>query len=104
MKPFWSAFFARLMSPATARFVLALMALGFSAYGANILIGREGDDAGQAATFAVGQLFALATLAFGYYFGSTARGDEKPIETEIVNPPDRPAQVEDVDSPEGEDQ
>ena len=83
MKTFW-----------TACFVLALLALGFSAYGANILIGREGDDAGQAATFAVGQLFALATLAFGYYFGSTARGDESPVETKIVNEPDERVPVE----------
>ena len=92
----WRELWNRLLSPQTARFVLALLALGFAAYGANILIGREGDEAGQAATFAVGQLFALATLAFGYYFGSTARGDERPIETEIVNPPDKPANVEDV--------
>ncbi len=92
----WRELWNRFLSPQTARFVLALLALGFAAYGANILIGREGDEAGQAATFAVGQLFALATLAFGYYFGSTARGDEKPIETEIVNSPDRPANVEDV--------
>ena len=92
----WRELWNRLLSPQTARFVLALLALGFAAYGANILIGREGDEAGQAATFAVGQLFALATLAFGYYFGSTARGDERPVETEIVNPPDKPANVEDV--------
>lgn len=92
----WREFWSRFLSPQTARFLLALLALGFAAYGANILIGREGDEAGQAATFAVGQLFALATLAFGYYFGSTARGDERPIETEIVNSPDKPANVEDV--------
>lgn len=91
----WQAFFARVMSPQTARFVLALLALGFSAYGANILIGRDGQEAGQAAIFAVGQLFALATMAFGYYFGSTARSDDKPSETRIVNNSADPVPVQD---------
>jgi len=90
----WRELWARLLSPQTARFILALLALFFAAYGANVLIGSTGDEAGQAATFAVGQLFALATLAFGYYFGSTARGDEKPQETKIVNEPDDPVPVE----------
>ena len=39
----WREFWSRFLSPQTARFVLALLALGFAAYGANILIGREGD-------------------------------------------------------------
>ncbi len=99
-REFWIAFFGRLMSPQTARFVLALLALGFSAYGADVLISKDGDTAGQAATFAVGQLFALATLAFGYYFGSTARGDERAQEVEVVNTSDNPANVQDVDSPD----
>lgn len=90
----WRELWSRLLSPQTARFILALLALGFAAYGANVLIGRDGDEAGQAATFAVGQLFALATLAFGYYFGSTARGDENPTETKIVNKGDEPVPVE----------
>lgn len=81
----WQAFFTRLMSPQTARFVLALLALGSSAYGAYILIGRDGQEAGQAAIFAVGQLFALATMAFGYYFGSTARSDDRAVETKFAN-------------------
>lgn len=89
----WQAFFARILSPQTARFVLALLALGFSAYGANLLIGRDGQEAGQAAIFAVGQLFALATMAFGYYFGSTARNDDKPQETKIINNPQEPVPV-----------
>lgn len=91
----WTAFFARLLSPQTARFVLALLALGCSAYGANILLAdKAGQEAGQAAIFAVGQLFALATMAFGYYFGSTARNDDRPQETRIVNPPNDPVPVE----------
>lgn len=82
------------MSPQTARFILALLALGCAAYGANLLIGREGQRAGQAAIFAVGQLFALATMAFGYYFGSTARGDTEPAKVEVSNTPNRPVPVE----------
>lgn len=88
-------FIVKLMSPQTARFILALLALGFSAYSANMLLAnKEGVEASQAAIFAVGQLFALATMAFGYYFGSTARGDAG-----IPNPPERPALVETNDAP-----
>ena len=88
------AFFARLMSPMTARFILALLALGFAAYGASLLIRREGQNAGEAAIFAVGQLFALATMAFGYYFGSTARGDDKSQEAKIINGKNDPVPVD----------
>lgn len=90
----WREFWHRVLSPQTARFALALLALGFAAYGANVLIRGNTDGASDAAVFAVGQLFALATMAFGYYFGSTARGDERPQETRIVNPPDDPVPVE----------
>lgn len=93
-------FIAKLMSPQTARFILALLALGFSAYGANMLLAnKEGVEASQAAIFAVGQLFALATMAFGYYFGSTARGDAEAPRVEITNPPERPVPVETNDAP-----
>lgn len=90
----WRTFWQRVLSPQTARFVLALLALGCSAYGANILIQRDGQEAGQAAVFAVGQLFALATMAFGYYFGSTARSDDRPQETRIVNSKADPVPVD----------
>ena len=94
---FWLKFWNRILSPQTARFVLALLALGFSAYGGNKLIEMADEDAGQAAVFAVGQLFALATVAFGYYFGSTARGDEKPIETKVVNDEEEAVPTKDTD-------
>ena len=92
----WQAFWQRLLSPQTARFVLAISALGVASYGANEMIATGKEEPGQAAVFAVGQLFALATMAFGYYFGSTARGDERPVETKIVNTANEPAQVEQV--------
>lgn len=87
-------FWDRLMTAQTARFILALLALGCAAYDANKLINMGEKDAGQAAVFAAGQLFALATMAFGYYFGSTARGDERPIETQIVNKKSDPVPTE----------
>lgn len=84
---FWPAFFARLLSPQTARFVLALASLALAGAGAYTLLtpSQEGETNSEAAIFAVGQLFALATMAFGYYFGSTARNDDRPQETRIVN-------------------
>jgi hypothetical protein len=76
----WRTFWNRVMSAQTARFILALLALGFAAYGGYHLMTSV--ESGEAAVFAVGQLFALASMAFGYYFGSTARGDEKKSELE----------------------
>jgi hypothetical protein len=91
------SFWEKLMTAQTARFILALLALGCAAYDANKLINLGEKDAGQAAVFAAGQLFALATMAFGYYFGSTARGDERPIETQIVNEKSNPVPTEPAD-------
>lgn len=89
-------FFAKLMTPQTARFILALLALGFAAFGANKLMGTEKDfEPSQAAVFAIGQLFGLATMAFGYYFGSTARNDERNQTVEISNTKDKPVPTED---------
>lgn len=93
----FAAIVVRLMSPQTARFVLALLALGFSGYAADKLISKDGLETGQAAIFAVGQLFALATMAFGYYYGSTARNDERPTDTRIVNSKADPVPVEEGD-------
>lgn len=91
----WKAFFERILSPQTARFILALLALGCAAFGANRLLNKNsGLETSQAAIFAVGQLFALASLAFGYYFGSTAkRDDEKPV-VQIDQPADKPVPVD----------
>ena len=75
-------FWRRILSPTTARFVLALLALGFAAFGGLMLLnGTAKVETNEAAIFAVGQLFALASMAFAYYFGSTARGDEKQNDT-----------------------
>lgn len=91
----WKAFFDRVLSPQTARFILALLALGVASYGANKLLTQQGVEASQAAVFAVGQLFGLATMAFTYYFGSTAkRDDEKPV-VQIDQPPGKPVPTTD---------
>lgn len=87
----WKAFWQRILSPQTARFVLAILSLALAGAGAFTLLHPETKaDNSEAAIFAVGQLFALATMAFGYYFGSTARGDDRPQETYVVNPREDP--------------
>jgi hypothetical protein len=99
MKAYWTAFFValfhRLLSPQTARFILALLSLGAASYGANELL-KDGDqEASQAAVFAVGQLFGLAVLAFTYYFGSTAKRDDENPKVEIEQPPGKPVPTTD---------
>lgn len=89
----WRAFWQRVLSPQTARFILALASLALAGAGAFSLLHPEEGMSSDAATFAVGQLFALVTMAFGYYFGSTARNDERPQETRIINPPSEPVPI-----------
>lgn len=96
MKAFFAAFFERILSPQTARFILALLALGVASYGANELLKQRGAEASQAAVFAVGQLFGLATMAFTYYFGSTAKRDDETREkVEIDQPVNKPVPTTD---------
>ena len=90
----WKAFFDRLLSPQTARFILALLALAAAVFGANKLLDVKNKlDTSQAAVFAVGQLFALASLAFGYYFGSTAKRDDENAHVQVDQPPNQPIPV-----------
>ena len=107
----WRAFWQRVLSPQTARFVLAMVSLALAGAGAFTLLHPEANtDNSEAAIFAVGQLFGLATVAFSYYFGSTARNDERPQETVVVNPksdpvhtqnePEFPPARQQIDSPE----
>lgn len=100
MKAFFAALFERLLSPQTARFILALLSLAAASYGANELLKSGGDEASQAAVFAVGQLFGLAVLAFTYYFGSTAKRDDETPKVEIDQPPGNP--VPTTDETQGE--
>lgn len=92
----WKAFFDRVLSPQTARFILAILALAAAVFGANKLLDVKNKlETSQAAVFAVGQLFALASLAFGYYFGSTAKRDDETPKVQIDQPPDNPVSTTD---------
>lgn len=98
----WKAFWERVLSPHTARFVLALLSLGCASYGANELLAQKQDaEVSQAAVFAVGQLFGLATLAFGYYFGSTAKTDDETPTVQIDQPQNKP--IPTTDETQGEE-
>jgi hypothetical protein len=94
----WPAFWTRVLSPQTARFVLALFAQT-AAVGVTVYVMRGGVDASleNAMMFALGQLFTLAGVAYNYYFGSTARNDEKPVQAEIINQPVHVEESGDVD-------
>lgn len=73
----WQAFWGRLLSIETARFILALMALNFSAAAVLMLMTGYAEidtDKAQVVNFALGQLFALTMIAFHRYFG---RADEE---------------------------
>jgi len=95
VRPPWREFWRRVLSPPTARFILALLALLASSGAVYwLLIEGVAPDGEQVVIFAIGQLIGLTYLAFGYYFGSTARGDESPHEIEITNPPNKPVPVE----------
>ena len=73
----WQAFWQRIFSIETARFILALMALNFSAAAVLMLMtgyAQIDTDKAQVVNFALGQLFALTMIAFHRYFG---RADEE---------------------------
>lgn len=90
----WQAFFSRILSPQTARFILALLAVGMAQYTMAQLMGREIKASNRdALMLALGIVLGLSKDAFSYYFGSTARGDDLPHETRIVNPPSDPVPV-----------
>lgn len=91
----WREFFLRLLSPQTSRFVLALLALGMAQYVMMRLMGTEIKATNRdALLLALGIVLGLSKDAFGYYFGSTARNDERPTETKIVNEKNEPVPVE----------
>lgn len=88
----WAKFWAMFLSPATARFILALLALALAAYTLNGLMTNEIVTTNRDAfMLAIGLVLGLSTTAFGYYFGSTARGDDKtPQDVHVTNPPEHP--------------
>lgn len=86
----WQAFWRRVLSIETARFILALMALNFSAFAVLMLMtgyARIDADKAQVVNFALGQLFALTMIAFHRYFGRAG-------EEQASGKPEDPVHVE----------
>lgn len=70
----WQAFWQRILSVETARFILALVAVNYAAGSVLLLMtGYAQIDPGKEAlvNFALGQMFALAMIAFHRYFGNS---------------------------------
>lgn len=87
----WQAFWIRILSPQTARFILALLALAMAQYAMHKLMGNEIKVTNRdALMLALGIVLGLSKDAFGYYFGSTARNDERPTDVRVTNPPTDP--------------
>lgn len=87
----WQAFWRRILSVETARFILALMALNFAAGSVILLMTGYADidpDKEALVNFALGQMFALAMVAFNRYFGRG--GDEYATDTPAVDAQGRP--------------
>lgn len=94
MKP-WTEFWSRVLSPQTARFILALLAVGMAQYVMMRLMGAEIKASNRdALMLALGIVLGLSKDAFGYYFGSTARSDERTPKVEIDQPVGHPVPVE----------
>jgi len=95
----WREFWARVLSPQTARFILALLAIGMAQYAMMKLMGQEIRASNRdALMLALGIVLGLSKDAFGYYFGSTARSDEHPVEAKIVNEKKDPVPTEPASS------
>jgi hypothetical protein len=88
----WARFWSLILSPATARFILALLAVALASYALYGLMNQEIVQSNRdAMMLALGLVLGLSTTAFGYYFGSTARGDDKtPQDVTVTNPPENP--------------
>ena len=86
-----TGFWGRLMSAQTARFILTLLALIVSTATTFYVTSKYVSlDLKDVAVFALGQMFALTSGAYGYYFGSTARRDEGAVDAHITNSPKDP--------------
>ncbi len=92
----WKAFFERLLSPQTARFILALLAIGMAQYALATLMGNEIKASNRdALMLALGIILGLSKDAFSYYFGSTANRDDHTPKVEIEQPPGKPVPTTD---------
>ena len=84
----WAKFWGAFLSPATARFILALLAVALASYALYGLMNREIVQSNRdAMMLALGLILGLSTTAYSYYFGSTARGDDKSIDAPATGKP-----------------
>ena len=85
-RPWWATFWAAFLSPATARFILALVALAMTGWImrvlAHVAVPAENRDAFMVG---LGYVMGLATMAFGFYFGQSQKSE--PIATGKPNAP-----------------
>ena len=89
----WNRFWLLILSPVTARFILALIALALAAYTLNGLMTNEIVQSNRDAfMLTIGLVLGLSTTAFGYYFGSTARSDDK-LSDAASGKPDDPVHI-----------
>lgn len=92
----WQVFWRSLLSPQTARFVLALLALGIASYALYGLMNQEVvENNREALLLSLGIVLGLSSTAYGYYFGSTARGDAHPADVRVTNAPTDPVPTTD---------
>lgn len=92
----WAKFWGAFLSPATARFILALLALALASYALYGLMNREIVQSNRdAMMLALGIILGLSSTSYGYYFGSTARGDEKGVDKPATGKPQDPVHITD---------
>lgn len=92
----WVKFWGTFLSPATARFILALLAVALASYALYGLMNREIVQSNRdAMMLALGLILGLSTTAYSYYFGSTARGDDKGIDQPATGKPQDPVHITD---------
>lgn len=75
-KPWWSTFWGKFLSPATARFVLALASLMLVAWVMHTLGYVDIPELNRDAFMVgLGYVMGLATTAFGFYFGQSQKNE-----------------------------
>lgn len=96
----WQSFWRSFLSPQTARFVLALLALGIASYALYGLMNQEVVESNrEPLLLALGIILGLSSTAYGYYFGSTARGDAHPTDVRVTNPSNDPVPTTTEETP-----
>ncbi len=83
------------MKPDYIRYSLALIVIGLLAGAVGIMSFFVVPDSNREVIVQlIGNVGTLAGVVVGYYFGSTAKSDERRTKVEVVNSPDQPVPVE----------